>query len=328
MAKMVFNEVDNIDKEIDSCRQEVQSTNNMSERKYYKITTAEKGHKIRILPPLQGHKVPWYKVALHFHLMGKNGKQMALLCSMDKAGECPLCEDAARLREIGDKDRAYKTSAKDYFVYNVVDETGEFYILSADKTLQAALIEQFKFARSEEGGQFNPWSTKNGCWLRIIKTQTQQAGQKFPKNSFAVHAMKNSALDPSLIDAAAIKASKLDEIYRQLTPQQLELTAEGKFDPYAKDEDNAESVSTKKSPRDMDDDDDFQPVKKQSAALPKLKPSPKPADDDDVEYIPTKKTSKKAAPVEEDDISKRLNEDDDLMERADAAITGSAFDEE
>lgn len=236
-----------VDEQLDECEKQTKKTGG-GDRNYLKLEEGEAGNKVRIFPPLKGQKAPWYHASVHFGLIGSNGKPMPVLCAMEQFGECPLCRESAIYREQGDNLKSWQMAAKDFYLYNVLNSEGEFYILSADKKLQTELIKTFKFARSEDGGAYSPWDVKQGCSLKIVKSKGAKSGnQKFAPNVYAVHALPRKAISESILEAAPASLQKLDEIYRVFKPEEIQGMIDGTFDPYEKKNEEATEAPAKKA---------------------------------------------------------------------------------
>lgn len=252
-TKDIFNKGadDGLDKELSKCADDLASSGGGGSRNYFKVQDGEDGNKIRILPPLKGINTPWYHVKIHFNLMGSNGKKLPVLCGLDTFDECPLCTDAQIFREQGDNLKAWNASAKDMFLYNIIDAEGNFAVLSAPKGLQQELIKQFKFARSEDGGQYSPWDIEEGCYVKVVKTKGKKEGnQKFAPNIWGVHLLKKTAVDAKLLEVAPDSMHNLKEIYRVFNVEELTGLLNGTFNPFEKKEETTttESVTTAATP--------------------------------------------------------------------------------
>ena len=272
-AQDLFNKDDDtkvLDEELSKCEEELASSGGGGNRNYFKIAEGEAGNKVRLLPPLKGIKTPWYHVPIHFNLMGANGKKLPVLCGKDNFGECPLCEDAQMFRDQGDGLKAWNAAAKDQFLYNIITEDGEFAVLTAPKKLQQELIKQFKFARSDDGGEYNPWDIEQGCYVKIVKTKGKKEGnQKFPPNVWSVHLLKRTAVDAEMLEKAAEGMTDLKSMYRLFNVEELNGLLNGTFNPFEKNDEaddvaapapaNEEKAGEEAPPAIKDDADEVSP---------------------------------------------------------------------
>lgn len=311
-AKQVFGSDAGIDKALADCENDVQSAGGGSgQRSYFKIKEGTDGNKVRIMPGYGGQQTPWYHVRLHFNLMGPNGNKMAVLCGNVVFDECALCEESVAFREQGDNLKAWNASAKDYYLYNVIDEHGDFHILSADNKLQKELIKEFKFARSEDGGKYSPWDLKDGCFLKIIKTKGPKSDkQKFAPNVYAVHLLARKALTDDIIGLAKVSCEDLSAVYRVFKPEEIRGMLDGTFDPYKKQEEKKQVAAVKPVVQVEDDVPVAAPVTEH-----------KPADKVEVEATPAPVSAKDSVEQPTDDL-------DDVLEEADGITNAIMSDDE
>lgn len=227
---------ENVEEAISECEESTQGGGNYKDRSYLKLSEGEAGNKIRILPPMAGQKAPWQHVRIHFSLTGPTGKKFPIQCGVSSGSEkCPLCDESRLFREQGDKNKSWNAAAKDQFLYNVVDDKGNFSILTVDKKLQTELIKAFKFAMSEDGGSYRPWDLSSGCYIKIVKTKGHKAdGQRFAPNIYAVHLLARKPLDKAIIDKAPTSMAELNKIYRTYTVEQMNGMLDGTYNPFDK----------------------------------------------------------------------------------------------
>jgi len=207
---------------------------------------------IRVLPPFDGSGGrPYYKVAVHFGFVGKDGKNRVYVCSLDKFGTCPICDRVRALKSESDKLIATKTQegfaqSKVYndqiqsirrvkqYLYNILDPNGKESILVAKPSQHDAIIgeiqDQMEHANINltdynTGGLLRLKRTKVKPWCTArVEINAENGGVSFP-------------LKPETIQN--LKLRKLDEVYIQNTPDELARVIQG-------EDVNAEKLEQKK----------------------------------------------------------------------------------
>jgi hypothetical protein len=240
-------EMDNssMSEEIKKVKAETAKSPSGGGRNIFKFEEGEEGNKIRILPPMKGMKTPWKHYKIHFNLMGSNGKQMAILCGLMDFDDCPLCREAALFREAGDKMKAWNASPRDQYAYNIINPEGEIALMMADKNLQIELVKKFEFltssAAAEEGWGHYPWDLEKGCWIKVTKTKgVKQGNQKFAPNIWSVDQLMPKPLEEKYLVKASEQLVDLNTLYKPFTPEELQDILDGKLDPFAKKNADAE----------------------------------------------------------------------------------------
>jgi len=109
---------------------------------FHKIKS-EENNVFRILPPAKGLSKFWEKIVVHFYTTS-SGKVRSFLCTSELEGKCPFCEKWAKFKSEGNDKKASLVSRKTRFLFNALNEKGEYKILQLPKTVKETLVNQIQ----------------------------------------------------------------------------------------------------------------------------------------------------------------------------------------
>jgi hypothetical protein len=174
-------------------------------------------YRLRILPLKDGsNKYPVYRVFVHGGFVDPNrGKTSVFKCA---GSGCPLCAVAKAEKAAGDES-AWKRAARAFFLYNVIDASGNFRVLKATGKLHDSI--ESEWLAKAKGERVNIFDIKDGCAIEITR-RGQGSKTEWPVKV----ALEASPASPSEIESLE-KSRPLHELYMSFTKEQLEMVVSG-----------------------------------------------------------------------------------------------------
>ena len=175
------------------------------------------------LPPWMGNTTGenFYKLRVHF-MKDDNGGTKAYKCSKEKHGSCPLCDSAYRLandaetKKLGD---GMKAQTK--ILYNAVSmETKEEGILSFGNSVDTHVL--YELNLDMMAGK-DPTNYDAALMVMIDKNEDWKKNKARGDSANRVNISSLKKNYPNL--------PKLDQVYEDYTPEELQMVLNGNYDP-------------------------------------------------------------------------------------------------
>lgn len=258
--------LDQMDKDAQR-RQELATQYSGAGTKYFKIPLNEYST-FRLLPrpaSYEGSKIPFVKIVRHFLPDGEGGK-MAVNCTLDMHGSCPICRQVEALKasarmqsDTSAKDKYYRDAsalrANETYSWTVLglskdSGTWELGVLSLPAKAHDMLNEIYKMKKVAAGATYiSPLDLQKGKNVIIFRKKVPKAGTTFHENIYNIQfADESTAVDPVFLENYAenyIYPEKIDLDYK---PEDLDRFLKGDFSTTRKNQQQNAQPHAKPAP--------------------------------------------------------------------------------